>query len=151
MDHKWCCCFTVSVHVNRSVVVVMIVEFVGFLFTTVVYIRIYRAVRHHQIQIHSQLQQENAQAIELFREKKAAFNAVHFYVIFVACYLPNLCSSILLITGSPKISFWLAVHATYFFVLLNSSLNPVVYCWRYREICQIMKSTVKKTFLVTEN
>ena len=142
---------TVSVHVNRSVVVVMIVEFVGFLFTTVAYIRIYRAVRHHQNQIHSQLQQQNAQAIELFREKKAAFNAVHFYVIFVACYLPNLCSSILLITESPQISFWLAVHATYFFVLFNSSLNPVVYCWRYREIRQIMIRRVKKIFRITGN
>ena len=135
---------------SRSAIVIVICEFVGILLTTVAYIHIYRAVRHHQNQIHSQLQQQNAQAMELFREKKAAFNAVHFYVIFVSCYLPNFCSTILLITDSSQISFWLAFYVTFFFVLFNSSLNPVVYCWRYREICQIMKSTVKKIFGITE-
>ena len=134
-----------------SAILLVICEFVGILFTTVAYIHIYRVVRHHQNQIHSQLQQHNAQAMELFREKKAAFNAVHFYVIFVACYLPNFCSAILLITDSSQISFWLAFYVTFLFVLFNSSLNPVVYCWRYREIRQIMKSTVKKIFLITEN
>ena len=134
-----------------SVIVVFICQFVGILLTTVAYIHIYRAVRHHQNQIHSQLQHQGAQAMELFREKKAAFNAVHFYVIFVACYLPNFCSTILYITHSSQMSFWLAFHVTFLFVLLNSSLNPVVYCWRYREIRQIMKSTVKKIFRITEN
>ena len=136
---------------TSSAIVVVICEFVGILFTTVAYIHIYRAVRHHQNQIHSQLQHQDSQAMELFREKKAAFNAVHFYVIFVACYLPNFCSTILLITDSSQISFWLAASVTCLFVLLNSSLNPVVYCWRYREIRQIMKSTVKKIFRISEN
>ena len=133
-----------------STIVLVICEFVGILLTTVAYIHIYRVVRHHQNQIHSQLQHQKAQVIELFREKKAAFNAVHFYVIFVACYLPNFCSTILLMTDGAQISFWLAFGVTFIFVLFNSSLNPVVYCWRYREIRQIMKSTVKKIFRITE-
>ena len=135
---------------SRSATVIVIGEFVGLLLMTIAYIHIYRVVRHHQNQIHSQLQQQNAQAMEIFREKKAAFNAVHFYVVFVGCYLPNLCSSILLRTDSSQISFWLAFHATTSIVLLNSSLNPVVYCWRYREIRQIMRSRVKKLFRITE-
>ena len=134
-----------------SAIVLVICGFVGFLFTTVTYFRIYRAVRHHQNQIHSQLQHQNAQAMELFREKKAAFHAVYFYVIFVACYLPNFFSTILLITDSSQISFWMAFHVTFLFVVFNSLLNPVVYCWRYREIRQIMKSTVKNIFRITEN
>ena len=135
---------------NRSTIIIVISEFVGILLTTVAYIHIYRAVRHHQDQIHCQLQQRNAQAMELLREKRAAFNTVHFYVIFVACYLPNFCSALLLTTDSFQISFRLALHATTFIVLLNSSLNPVVYCWRYREIRQIMKSTLTKILHITE-
>ena len=131
---------------NRNFVVVLSVLMVGgFFLTTLAYINIYRVVRHHQNQIHSQLQQQNAQAMELLREKKAAFNAVFFYVIFVACYLPYFCSAILLATDSAQASFWLADHISFFFVLLNSSLNPVVYCWRYQEIRHIVKSTVKKS------
>ena len=129
---------------SKSAIVIVICGLVGILFTTVAYVHIYRVLRYHQNQIHSQLQQQNTQAIELFREKKAPISAVHFYVIFVACYLPNSCFTILFITDSSRISFWLAFHVTLLFVLLNSSLNPVVYCWRYREIRQIMKSTVKK-------
>ena len=136
---------------TSSAIVIVICEFFGILLTTVAYIHIYRAVRHHQKQIHSQIQHENAQAVELLREKKAAFNAVYFYIIFVACYLLYFCSTILLITDSAQSSFWLADHVTIFFVLLDSSLNPMVYRWRYREIRQIIKSIVKKSFRVTEN
>ena len=135
---------------NRNFMVVAAVIMVGgFLLTTLAYIHIYRVVRHHQ-KIHCQLQQQNAQAMVLLREKKSAFNAVYFYVIYVACYLPYFCAAILLATDSGQVSFWLAYHVSIFFILLNSSLNLVVYCWRYREIRQIMKSTVKKLFCVTE-
>ena len=140
----------VSLNIDNAMIVV-IVEFVGILLTTVAYNRIYRVVRYHQNQIHCQLQQQNAQARELFRERKSAFNTLHFYVIFVSCYLPNFCSTILLTTDNTQISFWLAYYVTFFFVFLNSSLNPLVYCWRYREIRQIMKSTVKKIFRIIES
>ena len=135
---------------NRNAILIVIGEFVGLLLTTLAYINIYRVVRHHQNQINNQLQQQNAQAMELLREKNSAINAVYFYVIFVACYLPNFCSSILLMPDIAQTSSWFAFHVTFVFVLLNSSLNPVVYCWRYREIRQILKSTVKKIFHITE-
>ena len=135
---------------SRTAIIVVIVEFVGFLLTTVAYNFIYRAVRHHQKQIDSHLQQQNAQAIGLLREKKSAFNAVHFYVIFVSCYLPHFCSATLLTIDSAQISFWLAFHVTFFFFLLNSSLNPLVYCWRYQEIRHNVRRTVQKLFCITE-
>ena len=82
---------------SRTAILVVTGEFVGILLTTMAYFHIYRVVRHHQNQIHSQLQQQNAQTMELFREKKSAFNAEHLYVIFVACYLPHFSSVILFI------------------------------------------------------
>ena len=136
---------------NHNAMVTAIIGFGGFFLRTVAYINIYRAVRHHKNQMKSQLQQENEQTVEFFREIKSAFNALYFYVIFVACYLPHFCSVTLLITDSSQIAFWLACRVTLFFVYLNSSLNPVVYCLRYREIRQIMKSTWKKIFRITEN
>ena len=54
---------------------------------------------------------------------------------FVLCSIVNI---------RQRSNFFLACYVTVFFVVLNSSLNPVVYCWRYREIRQIMKRTVKK-------
>ena len=55
---------------THGAITLVICEIVGFLLTTVAYIYIYRAVTHHQSQIHSQLQHRNAQAIKLYREKR---------------------------------------------------------------------------------
>ena len=102
----------VSLHKSSDLIIV-ITEFVVFFFTTAAYVNIYRVVRHHQNQMHSQLQHENSQRVELFRDMKSAFNALYFYVVFVACYLPNLCSAILLITDNSQISSWFAFHVTF--------------------------------------
>jgi len=115
------------------------IELVGLLLSAVAYIRIYRIVRYHQNQIHCQLQLTNAQGMDYLRGKKSAFNALFVYVVFVPCFLPHLCSVFVLTTASFRISFLVAEDASLFLIFLNSSLNPVVYCWRYREIHEIVK------------
>jgi len=85
----------------------------------------------------SQLQSPSVQA--------TVKNALFVYIVSVACYLPHFCSAML----SQIINFVAANRATLFFLLLKSSLNPIVYCWRYREIREIVKNTVKKIFPVT--
>ena len=129
-------------------IVIAIVEIVGLLLTTVAYFRIYKVVRYHRNQIQSQAEQSNVQAIELVREKKSAFNTLFVYVVFLASYLPNLCSQMFLLTERLQISFLLAEHVTLLLGLLNSSLNPVVYCWRYRKLRQIMQRLLKKIFRI---
>ena len=133
---------------NNNSIVVASVEIVGLLLTSVAYFRIYKVVRYHRNQIQSQAEQSNVQAMELARQKKSALNTLFVYVVFIANYLPNLCSQMFLLTKRLQISFLLAEHVTLFLVLLNSSLNPVVYCWRYREIRQIMQRSVKKIFRI---
>ena len=132
---------------NHSSVVTAVVACLGFLLTTVAYIRVYKVVRYHKNQIQSQLQQVNNQEMqEQLRERKAAFNILFVYVIFVACYLPHTCVVMWSVIFSSQISFFFPSYATLFLVLLNSSLNPLVYCWRFREIRQSVKSTVIKIF-----
>ena len=131
---------------NHNNMVTTTILSVGVLLTSVAYILIYRAVRYHQNQIHRQLQLPNAQETEYIREKKSAFKMLFVYAVFVACYLPHLFTVILLTMNSSRMSFRVAEHVTLFLVLLNSSLNPLVCCWRYREIREIMKDTVKKIF-----
>ena len=61
------------------------------LLTTVAYIRIYKVVRYHRIQIQSQLQLQNFEVEDLRRQKKSAWNALIVYVTFLFCYLPFFC------------------------------------------------------------
>ena len=130
----------------RSKLVNVIIELVGLLCTTVAYLRIYKVVRYHRNQIQTQLQLQNEPGRLLLREKKSALNALIFYGVFITCYLPYLCSSISSLTTSHGVSRVLANHITVFFVLLTSSLNPLVYCWRYREIREIVKRSVSRIF-----
>ena len=130
--------------------VIAIVSLVGLFLITAAYIRIYRVIRYHQRQIQSQFQQQNVQAMERRRENKSALNALFVYTIFLVCALPYLCSTLMFITNSSRVSFFAAYYASFFFVFLNSPINPLIYRWRYREIREIVKSTVKKIFRITE-
>ena len=123
---------------------------IGFALTTVAYIQVYKVARYHRNQIENQFQQQNSQETVLLRERKSALNAMYVYVVFVACYLPYFCFAILLATGNRRGSILAAYQVTFFFLLLNSSLNPLVYCWRFPEIRRITKSTLKSIFRVPE-
>ena len=124
------------------------IQTVGLIVITVAYCRIYKVVRYHQNQIQSQLQIQNGQAMNVLREKKSALNAFFVYFLCLLCYIPSLFCSIPLIIDSLQGSSLLAFYATVLLFFLNSSLNPLLYCWRYREIRAIVVTTVKKLFRI---
>ena len=128
-----------------------IISIIGYALTIVVYVRIYKVVKYHQNQIYSQNQLQNAQTREAHRQRKSAYNSLFVSVVFLACYFPFFPCTILYETNTSEISFLVAQVASVFLICLNSSLNPIVYCWRYREIREIVKSTVKKLFHMNEN
>ena len=132
-------------------IVTAVTLMIGHVLTTVAYVRIYKVVKYHQNQIYSQNQLQNAQTREVLRQKKSAYNAIFVYLVFLACYLPLFPSTILYLTNTSEISFIVAYYTSILLLLLNSSLNPLAYCWRYREIRQSVKSTVKKLFHMNEN
>ena len=133
---------------SRNSVLVAIVEIIGLFLTAVAYVRIYKTVRRHQKQIQSEVHLQNDQRKRAARDKKSTLSALTIYVVFLACFLPNLCCIILLAGDSFRVSFLLANHISGCLVLVNSSLNPLVYCWRYREILATVKTAVKKLFVL---
>ena len=118
------------------------------LLTTVAYIRIYKVVRYHRIQIQSQLQLQNFEVEDLHRQKKSAWNALIVYVTFLFCYLPFYVSVLFVLINTDGMSPLIANYATLLVIFLNSSLNPLVYCWRYREIRNIVRNSLKKVIHV---
>ena len=147
-------CITAFIFVFLSTsneIVAAVILIIGYVLTTVAYVRIYKVVKYHQNQIYSQNQLQNAQTREVLRQKKSAYNPIFVYLFFLVCNLPLLPSTILYMTNTSEISCFVAYYASLLLVFLNSSLNPLVYCWRYREIRQSVKSTVKKLFHMNEN
>ena len=128
-----------------------VISVLGYVLTTMAYIRIHKVVKYHQNQIYSQNQLQNAQTREALRQRKSAYSILFVSVLFLACYFPYFPCTILYTTNTTEISFLVALFASVFLIFLNSSLNPIVYCWRYREIRRIVKNTVKKKIRMNEN
>ena len=125
-----------------------VIDFLGIILTTVVYIYIYKVVRFHRNQIRCQFQVQNRQGLEITRQNKSAYNALIVYIVFVACYLPFFIAVILLTAENFRSSFLVYDHVSIFFAFLNSSLNPLLYCWRYREIRVNVKNSLSNIFCV---
>ena len=133
---------------NHQIIFVAVIEICGLLVATTAYIYIYRVIRslttvhpQREHQPHNHKQNSN-------RERKSASSAFLVYIVFLACFLPNFCCIMLLTSNRSKVSFILANHISGFLVLLNSSLNPVIYCWRYQEIRRIVKNSLKKLLFI---
>lgn len=107
------------------------------LVSTFCYIRIYRIVRRHQIQIQAQQQAAQQNTTEgdnsnMVRMKRSALNTFIFYIAMVLCYFPiiiSLCAASITSKDLPEV--W---HLADTVVFLNSSVNPLLYCWRLGEI-----------------
>ena len=115
-----------------------------------VYLKIYLIVRRHQVQIAHQQQQQQQQHHEghdgnIFRRlKKSAVNTFLVYIVLLVCYTPVCLVIAFLYTDvsySPSVTNIIVsdiISTTILF--LNSSLNPLLYCWRIREIRSAMKN-----------
>ena len=117
------------------------------LICTFSYVRIYRIVRRHQIQIQAQQQAvQNSDAehnLNIARLKRSAVNSFVFFIALIICYLPVFV--LLTLLGLTKMKGWpneseFAITA----VFLNSSINPFLYCWRLGELRLAVVKTARQ-------
>ena len=98
----------------------------------VIYCKIYLIARRHQRQIQHQHQQQrqasNENNARVTRLKKTAFNTFIVYILLICCYMPF---SFATLYGGMSLKVYFTTITPMF---LNSSLNPLLYCWRDREI-----------------
>ena len=131
---------------KHSEIVNIVMGCIAVLFTSCAYATIYKVVRHHKIQIRCELQQTSDHSVRegLLRQQRNALDTFIVYVVFVVCYLPLVFVAIIPLVNS---SFAVGVYreTAIFLIFLNSSLNPILYCWRYREIRQNVSSAMHKT------
>ena len=146
----WLICFLLSLFSfwNKSFYFTAVaVNIVGcILITTVCYIKIFRIVRQHQFQIHSQkqavktLNTENIQNIQ--RKRLYAINTFIYYIVMIICYVPAFVGiSILIISPKSWTWSWMIAETVAF---MNSSINPILYCWRHRELRVAVVKTARQ-------
>ena len=124
-----------SVYIRSSLAIIL--GGVCFFVTAGVYIRIYFAVQRHKNHIQVlQVQQAagNDEIANLASLVKSAFGIFYVFLLFLICYLPSCISTVLYIISGPSIPVKKVYLSSMTLVFLNSSLNPVIYCWKMRHI-----------------
>ena len=108
---------------------------------------IYRICRRHRNQIQSQ-SQPNQQAFEMKRYRKSLVTMMALLTLLISYYTPYIClravANFADWTSTPYRTFLLRLSAS--LVYLNSSINPLIYCWRVAEIRVAMKKFCKSSF-----
>ena len=110
--------------------------------------KIYMAVRQHQEYIQTLRVLQVAQNVEMAnaeRRKKSVVAAIYIYLVFVLCYLPNICM-LWIMAGTSNSNIIIMKHYTLTMVFLNSSLNPLIYCWKMRHIRHNIINILRNVF-----
>ena len=111
-----------------------------------IYFKIYIAVRRHAVQVHAQPAQAVAPNEEnrsnFQRLRKTAVGTFYVYLLFLACHLPI---DIVILTGRQKNKRHLMIYARTL-LYLSSSLVPLVYCWKFRNIRCAIKNILRNIF-----
>ena len=119
----------------------------GFIITLVVYIRIYQTVRRHKNHIQSMQIRDEAQSEEIKNLTvliKSTVGIFYVYIVFLICYLPFIiCMAVIQIYGS-NIALKKLLLYSLTLMYLNSSLNPVIYCWKMRHIRHAIIDILRK-------
>ena len=128
----------------------IIVTLLGLVISAFSYTNIFFKLRHHQSQVHNvALQQQPSQAgqLNIARYGKAVYSALWLQLTLVVCYLPyGIIVDVLWMFQEFSPPMYLAGYIAATLVILNSSLNPILYCWKIREVRQAVKDTIRHVF-----
>ena len=115
------------------------------------YLTICVKLRRHRIKLQDVAQQGRPNSgamspLNIKRYRKTVFTGLCVQLLLVACYLPYGIVVAIVHANGYSPSYNLAVRVTITLVLLNSSLNPILYFWRIKGVRKAAKDTIKQWF-----
>ena len=127
---------------NKTTCVVIVISLVTSISS---YLKIHLTLRQHQAQVgnnipHGHPNEGARTPLNIAKYKKTVSSILWVQLAFVVCYVPfGIVNGI----GTNNIMAWIA-SATLLY--LNSSLNPILYCWKIREVRQAVKDTIRQLY-----
>ena len=109
------------------------------------YTKIFLTLRYHQTHVQDNVQEHQSQTshLNIARYRKAVSSALWLQLTLVVCYLPfGTVDAMTTRLYSISSTSFLVRECTITLVYLNSSLNPILYCWKIREARQAVKATI---------
>ena len=108
------------------------------------YTMIHLKLRHQQAQLHSNVPIARGGRIPLniARYKKTVSSMLWVQLALVSCYVPFVIVIVLSTNGKSFLAWRASETLTY----LNSSLNPILYCWKIWEVKQTVRDTIRQFY-----
>ena len=85
------------------------------------------------------------------RFKKTISSALWVHLALLACYLPYTVVTAVGAVSGISFSAATAWNVAGILVYFNSKLNPVLYCWKIREVRQAVKATIRQINILASN
>lgn len=114
----------------------------GFIMFT--YYRIFKLVRYHQNQIQSQQVQGEAD-VENARQRKLAIMMSYVIGVSLICYGPIGYASLMAVIKGLTVETTEGFYLTLTLYAFSSLCNPLIYCWKNREIRQAVLLMLRST------
>ncbi|XP_022781305.1 melanocyte-stimulating hormone receptor-like [Stylophora pistillata] len=145
----WCIFFQLF---NISLLAYTVLTFISLIVSAISYAKIYFRLRHQLLHVqglvHEQQQQQQPPSgvvsipLNVARYKKTVSAIAWIQLGLFACYPPVCVFLISLYLGDSFGGRFLTFCLSLLY--LNSSLNPILYCWKIREVKQAVKDTVRQ-------
>lgn len=112
--------------------------------STYSYTRIYHYFRCRRKAVQDHGSQGEAAQLMMARYKQTVINSLWVHLTLISCYLPFMLATVItLICGLTSTLFVAQIFAVAF-VNLNSLLNPLLYCWKIKEVHSAVKETLRQ-------
>ena len=113
------------------------------------YTRIFLRLRHHQTQVQEQAQEQvgGRNPMNIARYRKTVSTTMWLQLALVICFFPYGALSPFAfreIVTRQSSGFFLALYVTVTLMFFNSTLNPILYCWKMNEVRLAVKDTLRQ-------
>ena len=132
---------------SKSITLIVVFVFTTLCLVTSIfsYMKIFLKLREHQAQVRDHVHQGQTSGegitLNIKRYKKTVSSISWIQLTLIICYVPYGIESLLRINEINTDYPWLSTATL---VCLNSSLNPILYCWKMRELRQAVKDTIRQ-------
>lgn len=116
--------------------------------STICYMKIYLTLRRRQTQVRHESDPGHFNS-SLFQGrdlkfKRTVYSSMWFSITVIACYVPYFITAAVRVTRQDSSFFVLMEAFTASLIYFNSSINPLIYCWRIRELRLAVKAIIRR-------
>ena len=115
--------------------------------STYSYTRTFYTLRHQHAQVHDNLREPENQTsrVGMARYRKTVFSSLWLLLALLFCYSPFFLLvpfALRQIESNPSSAFHIPLTTTTLLMYFNSILNPILHCWRIKEVRRAVKDTL---------